>query len=150
MIRRTMGYKYGVWIVLNPDDIGHSVKHIPHVTIMCNMAYDKAFHFYQELRWNGYSKIRIAIHRPVVLFPKQYKEDLLDAWGYYVTMHPSKYLLMETMSQKYTGDFSVNPHLSLEYTTTIGKYYQGKGMVEGKVCLADITSDNPSLWKIIS
>ena len=149
MIRRQMGYKYGVWIVLNPDDIGHTIKHIPHITIMCNMSYENAFQYYRELLWNGYSKISIVIHRSVVLFPKQYKEDLLDAWGYYVTMHPTTYLDMETKSNKYKGDFSNNPHLSLEYTTKVGRAYQGTTRVEGTLCLADITNDNPALWKII-
>ena len=144
-----MGYKYGVWIVLKPGDIGHTIKHIPHVTIMCNMSYDKAFQYYRELQWNGYSKVNIAIHRPVILFPNPYNEDILNAWGYYVTMHPKTYLAMETKSKNYNGNFSDIPHLSLEYTTKIGTDYQGKSMIEGTVCLADITSDNPSLWKIL-
>lgn len=145
-----MGYKYGVWIVVKPDDICHTIKHIPHITIMCNMSYDNAYHYYRELLWNGISKVNIVVHNPVVLFPKQYKEDLLDAWGYYVTMHPTTYLDMETKSKKYPGDFSEIPHLSLEYTTNIGSDYQGKTRIEGTVCLADITSDNPALWKIIN
>ena len=145
-----MGYKYGVWIVLKPDDIGNTIKHIPHITIMCNMSYENAYQYYRELLWNGISKVNIVIHNPVVLFPKQYKEDLLDAWGYYVTMHPTTYLDMETKSKKYPGDFSEIPHLSLEYTTKIGSDYQGKTRIEGTVCLADITSDNPALWKIIN
>jgi hypothetical protein len=150
MLRIKMGYKYGVWIVLKPDDINYTIKHIPHITIMCNMTYENAFQYYRELLWNGYSKITIAIHRPVVLFPKHYKEDLLDAWGYYITMHPKTYLDMQKKSKKYNGEFSDIPHLSLEYTTKVGKDYQGKTMIEGTICFVDITSDNPSLWKIIN
>ena len=149
MLRIVMSYKYGIWIVLKPDDIGYTIKHIPHITIMSNMSYKNAYLYYQELLWNGYSKVNIVIHRPVVLFSNECKQHMLQSWGYYVTMHPKTYLDMETKSKNYNGDFSEIPHLSLEYTTKIGSDYKGKTKIEGTVCLVDITSDNPKLWKII-
>lgn len=144
-----MGYKYGVWIVLKNKDLELTVKHIPHITLMCNMCYENAFHYYRELLWRGYSKLDVIIHRPVIVFPKMYKEDLLDAWGYYVTMHPKTYLDMETIAEKYKGDFSNNPHLSIQYDKEKGDIYKGRSKIQGTICLVDITSDDPSLWRII-
>ena len=43
----TMGFKYGIWIVLNPKDVDASIKFIPHVTVMCNMTYDNAYEYYR-------------------------------------------------------------------------------------------------------
>ena len=145
----TIGFKYGIWIVLNPKDVDASIKFIPHVTVMCNMTYDNAYEYYRELLWRGYEKINIVIHRPTILFQNMYKESPMVSWGHYVTMHPKTYLDMENLSEKYKGSFSDNPHISLDYTTVQGGDYKGKDKIQGTICLVDITSDNPRLWKII-
>ena len=146
----TMGYEYGVWIVLNTKDIAAPIKFIPHVTLMSNMSYDNAYHYYCELLWRGYKKIDIVIHRPTILFRNVYKDNSIISWGHYVTMHPKTYLDMEMISEKYKGNFSDNPHISLGYTNVKGGDYKGKDKIQGIVCLVNLKSDNPSLWKIIT
>ena len=145
-----MGYKYGVWIVLNSKDIDASINYIPHITLMCNMSYDSAFHYYRELLWRGYGKIDIEIHRPSILFQNMYKDNPIVSWGHYVSMHPKTYLDMELISEKYKGNFSDKPHLSLGYKSIKGGEYKGKDKIQGTICLVNINSDNPRLWKIIT
>ena len=57
---------------------------------------------------------------------------------------------MEMRSEIYKGNLSENPQISLGYTNVKGGDYNGKDKIQGIVCLVNLKSDNPSLWKILT
>ena len=110
-----MGYGYGVWFKLDKENIDTISGHIPHVTVKCNMSYEEAIQLYHELVYRGLRTTTLHISREPVSFSKMYSNDLLTGWGYYVIMKPMEYLQCQLYSEKYKGDFSELPHITMQY-----------------------------------
>ena len=141
-----MGYGYGLWYVLDKNTITTLSGHIPHVTVKCNMNYEDATELYHELVYKGLRQITFHMCREPVSFSKMYDNDALSGWGHYVIMKPMIYLQCQLYSEKYKGDFSELPHITMQYNDLDKQMYTGKDHVNGTLVIADIRDDDPRKW----
>lgn len=145
-----MGYGYGVWIVLPVDWIS---THIPHITIACNMKREDAFLLYQEfVELNGrYVQCSLDLSDYKILGPDYYTMDSSDAswsWGYRAEVCAN---IPTNIDRSYLPS---DHHISMQYEDLEKDLAPVK---KDSLCslncvveVADITSDTPSDWKIIT
>ena len=141
-----MGYGYGLWYILDNNTITTLSGHIPHVTLKCNMSYEDATKLYRELVYKGLRDIIFHMCREPITFSKMYSNDLFAGWGYYVIMKPMVYLQCQLYSEKYKGDFSELPHMTMQYNGLNMQPYMGRTHLNGKLVIADIRDDDPKKW----
>lgn len=145
-----MGYGYGVWIVLPVDWIS---THIPHITIACNMKREDAFLLYQEfLELNGkYLECIVNLLDYKILGPDYYTMHSHDAswsWGHDVK-------IIANIPTNVDGNcLPSDHHISMQYEDHKKDLTPVKRnnlcSLTGVVEVADITSNIPSDWKIIT
>lgn len=155
-----MGYKYGIWLVYdaltfyNISNI--SPTHIGHFTISCNMEYNDAVNLYHKLfeQFGDYSTM--CVSGKSVVFPKGLYQNAtsdLYAWGYEATNSLWEYYKNTCNSE--LGDFAEIPHTSIQYSkfNFLQSYVDSKHIddfqIRCKMCLVDITNDNPIEWNIL-
>ena len=145
-----MGYGYGVWIVLPVNGVK---THIPHITIACNMERSDAFLLYHEfIELNG-EDVRCAIDlsEHEVLGPDYYEMDAADAgwsWGYRADVYANIPTNIDPSC------LPSNHHITMQYEDDKKDLCptdrEVKYSLMGKVVVADIRSDQPGEWQIIS
>lgn len=142
------GYGYGVWLVPNSDILKSKIRHIPHVTIMCNMEKKEAMKLHKLLII--YKKnIQLEIDGKCNLLSNDYDNDPLYGSGFNVKYN--EFNQFKTAAKKFTGDFSFSPHLTFDYSKKKNdvKIQDITSMlVDSEICVADITHDDPNKWFI--
>ena len=146
-----MGYGYGVWLVLPINGVK---THIPHATIACNMSREDAFKLYGEfIELNGKSiRCTIDLSHYEILGPDYYEKsddnNLGWCWAYNVDV--------EAVIPSNVGnlDLPAAHHISMQYE------YEKEDLcpvekeiicsLMGQIEVADITSDVPNDWHIIT
>ena len=145
-----MGYGYGVWLVLPVNCMD---THIPHVTIACNMEREDAFLLYQEfVELNGRSvRCTIDLSDYEILGPDYYEMDSTDAgwsWGYGAKVSAN---IPTNIDRSYLPS---DHHITMQYEDHKKDLSPVKKNVlcslNGVVEVADIRSDTPSDWNIIT
>ena len=145
-----MGYGYGVWLVL---PVNWFNTHIPHVTIACNMERKDAFLLYQEfVELNGRSvQCTVDLSEYEILGPDYYEMDNAHAswsWGYGAKVSAN---IPTNIDCSYLPS---DHHITMQYEDHKKDLSPVKkndscsfiGLVE----VADIRSDTPSDWNIIT
>ena len=145
-----MGYGYGVWLVL---PVNWFNTHIPHVTIACNMERKDAFLLYQEfVELNGRSvQCTVDLSEYEILGPDYYEMDNAHAgwsWGYGTKVSAN---IPTNIDCSYLPS---DHHITMQYEDHKKDLSPVKkndscsfiGLVE----VADIRSDTPSDWNIIT
>lgn len=156
-----MGYKYGIWLVYDrlalQNKTGASLNHIGHFTICCSMEYLDAYQLFHQLsRYYGETSTLHVYGKPTIFPSGFYKNatDELQSWGYEATC--SLWPKYRDTCQNYECDFADVIHTSVQYyndpisdneltSKTIKSF-----SIPCDMCLADITSDDPSNWRILS
>jgi len=164
------GYGYGLWLVIDNKHI--KTKHIPHVTLICNMErshvmclYDRISEYFPYMIPNVY----MNIERKSVLFDTDMYSDTDDniltkqAWGYNCQTEDYNLLMMQQLIREFMIEYnvkgSISPrlHLTMEYGKELSniinnmKNYdpQQNDILVCKLKVVNITSENPSEWSII-
>ena len=146
-----MGYGYGVWLVIE-DDHWVSTNHIPHITIACYMTFEDACSLYDDiLKIMLTPDMRLNVINDIVDFDDDmYPDDdnNLHAWGYNLTC--DFWSIFKSISIVYNCNFSFQPHTSVEYgkdPSLFNKIKPQLSIVNCRLVVADITSDDPKYWK---
>jgi len=156
-----MGYKYGIWLVYDKDDL--LTTHIGHFTITCYMEKEDASKLCRELinKYGKYHEIYTECIKPIQFEQNMYEDDVNDlyAWGYEGHMLEDGLMTniwskIEEITKKYNCNFSRMVHTSMFYSLSKLNLLPYK-MNENKIIrcsieLVDITSDDPLNWYIIS
>ena len=153
-----MGYKYGVWLVYDPNEFQkrHTIEHIGHFTISCFMERLDAIELYNELRQNyGTNTNIMVIGKPVTFSVGFYEHDNnnLSSWGFEGSC--ALWTQYKEISSGHKCDFSATPHTSIEYSKNtihandILQYTMDDFTIKCRMHVVDITSDDPSDWNII-
>lgn len=124
------GYGFSTWIVpdtWNSIKSKYKMKHIPHITVRTNLEKPCA-------KGVG-EKVRIKFISGCFIFPKQYKVDPLDAYGFYCLVK--------------NVDFEHIPHMSLFYNEPFAVYDPPSEELEGTIYMSDTRSMDPSKWTLI-
>ena len=148
-----MGYGYGVWLVYNQNVFKDKTSHIGHITIACFMKKDEAKNLYDDIVQNVNTKFKLTTDGIPELFSINFYEhdkNNLCSWGF--NFKSTDWPKLQTICNKYTCDFSHQPHTSVEYNSnalTFKPYYIGESNFKCKIHLVDIRSDFPDDWNII-
>ena len=133
------GYGYSIWLV--PDNWRHikkefSMDFIPHITIATNLPYLP----YGIL--DNKKSYKVKNFENGTVFPKMYKVDPLNAYGYYCEIE-EMYL-------------NHKPHMTLFYAPNPITYLDTFSIVKAPpkemnctLAIADTNSTNPSQWGFI-
>jgi len=147
-----MGYKYGIWLVYNQESF--NTIHIGHFTICCFMDYLDAINLYDELKncYGIHTTLSVIGNNPVFFPNNMYSNDNnnLYSWGYYGTSNI--WNLYKKLTDKYTCDFSNEPHTTIEYSKNKDNLQLKKSYnfnLDCTIHVVDITDDNPYKWYII-
>mgnify|MGYP001158519673 FL=1 len=147
-----MGYGYGVWLVYNNTEL--KTEHIGHITIACFMNKDNALNLYRDITNILGDTTEVEIIGKPEYFPSSYYEhdtNKLCAWGYYGKCN--KWELYKNICDNYECDFSSTPHISKEYNlypNLLKPCEIENKVIQCKVHCADIRSDFPVDWKLLS
>ena len=142
-----MGYKFGLWLV--PTQSLSETTHLQHFTIMCHMSKQEALSLYDVIKSLEFEPIQVK--GKGLVFPNQYEEDCLEAWGYEATS--PQWSTLKTLSSSFKGSFSATPHISLAYatdSTTLKVSNIEDVAVSCTVHVADICSENPEEWILVN
>jgi len=153
-----MGYKYGVWLVYDPKEF--ETTHVGHFTITCYMEKEDAYELYKVLKqeYGDMHYIDVDCNRPIIFEKNMYEDDdnNMNSWGYVGKSTRWDFFksTVETHSSNTNYNFSPYPHTSIEYVI-IGKkklhpIQQINKCVLCKMELVDISSDDPTEWKVIT
>ena len=164
--KKYMGYGFGIWLVVSNKTINDFIKkhnieyHIGHITVKYSMNLQDARYMFTELTQKNVDISSFATYiSDLAIFKgyKYFKEDNLEACGYYMEIPNWKQIV--EIGNKYSGSFPSKPHLSLIYRNDYKKlveYCQNitppkikSKKCKVKLCLVDITSNNPNNWRII-
>jgi len=148
-----MGYKYGVWYVYPSGII--STKHIGHFTVACLMEKEDAKALFDNLidKIGKINMINIDCQNPVIFGKNIYEDDDNDicSWGYKGTI--LNWNTIKKITDNYNCNFSQHPHTSIEYTKSDlflePIKLKNNRLVDCKMHLVNICSDNPNEWNII-
>lgn len=148
-----LGYKYGVWLVYKKGVF--PTTHIGHFTISCFMEKKDAFSLYDDIyRKSGKTQTVNISPKPVIFDRGMYKDDdnRLEAWGY--NGRCNKWTQLKELSKKYKCNFSHCPHTTIQYSTLLEdlkpKHLDSEMFTHCTLEVADITSDDPRKWKLIT
>ena len=111
------GYGYGVWLV--PKSKIPSIKHIPHITIMCNMNKEDAIELYKILSEKYKDPIKMYVNKICRILPGSYDNDPLYGSGFDCKYNEFSEIMK--ICHKFTGDKSFSPHLTYHYSNTKSK-----------------------------
>ncbi|MAH20716.1 MAG: hypothetical protein CMB96_04695 [Flavobacteriaceae bacterium] len=146
-----MGYGYGVWLVLPVKGVK---THIPHATIACNMSKEDAFKLYKEyIELNGKNvRCTIDLSHNEILGPDYYEKrddnNLGWCWAYDVEIEGV------TPSNLKNLDLPKSHHVTMQYEYEKEDLCPVKKEIVyslvGKIEVANITSDIPNEWHIIT
>lgn len=145
-------YGYGVWLVVK-DNMFADLEHIPHVTIMCCMEKEEAKNLYNNINESVGKVFEIRLHNTCKLLPNSYKsEEQFYSSGFDCSI--IDWPLIQTISEKYSGSFSYNPHLSYHYSLNIEdlkyKNFDEDYLLRSELHLVDITDQNFVNWNILT
>ena len=109
-----MGYGYGIWLRVKNPFINQITKHIPHVTVICNMEKNEAIKLYQNIESKFGLTQQIYTNGICKYFEDKYdKKDILKACGYDCQIKNWQYIYNECL--KYQGVLPKQPHLTIQY-----------------------------------
>ena len=119
------------------------------------MEKEDAFSLYDDIykKYGRIQKIHIS-KKPIVFDRGMYKDDNngLEAWGY--NGKSKKWKQFEEIANNYVCNFSLCPHTTIQYSKFL--QHLTPTLLYSDMCtnctleVADITSDDPSKWKIIT
>ncbi len=147
-----MGYGYGVWLVYNNTEV--ETEHIGHITIGCFMKRDNALELYIDIIRNFGDTAEVEIDgKPEYFYSSYYEHDTnkLCAWGY--NGKCDKWEIYKNLCETYECDFSSTPHISKDYNiypNLLNPYEMENKVIQCKVHCADIRSDFPVDWKLLT
>ena len=163
-----MGYGYGIWLVVLQDQLkdfisSHNFRpFIPHITVQCNMIYDSAKKLFDDLKSvENIQSVKIISEFLFFQNDKYTNQDNLYAAGLYSEI-PNWNSILHIV-KKYQGTYPTKPHMSLVYRLDKKqliddckkiKFEQQNpnlknNIIDVKLALVDITSDNPKNWEIL-
>lgn len=148
-----MGYGYGIWLIHEDDEL--KTEHVGHITISCFMEKEGALNLYDEIVEKTGTDADITLNKQhEFYFSSFYKHDKskMCSWGY--NGKCNKWKIYKKICKNYKGDFSSEPHISIQYDM-FPKYLapidlKSKKKMKCKVVCVDIRSDFPVDWKIIT
>jgi hypothetical protein len=126
-----VGYGYSLWLVpQNWRDIKriYSMKHIPHITVCTNM--DRTDPVILSI-----SSFKVHTFSYLKKFPKMYKNDPLDASGFYCKI--------EGICTNHT------PHMSVSYSHDDLENLAPPDSLECQLHFANTQSDKPHEWYLL-
>ncbi len=147
-----MGYGYGVWLVY--DQNAFCTAHLGHFTVSCFMTKEDAFALYDAIideTKKEHVDVRIS-GIPQEFDANFYEDDDNDisSWGYSgVVVEHGLWRKLGTISQRFKCNFSSYPHTSIEYScisNRTGPVTRPDLILSCRLCVVDITSDNPLNW----
>ena len=160
MSKNIEGYGYGVWLLVEDDELKLSMDHPVHITIMCNMNKEDAFRLYGNLiEICGKHHITICNNICERFEDTGYSKDepFKCCSGYYCEVekwHIISYYCKKRLKYDPTlGSFSSRPHITYSYSNDFEKtnYLNLKHMkyLKCKLVMADIRHPNPFKWSYV-
>ena len=151
------GYGWGVWLLVEDEELNSIMYHPTHITIMCNMVKDDAVKLYKDLsELCRINHIALCNNICQKFEGTSYTEDepFKFASGYYcevemwnIIRHYCKNLLKY---DKKLGSFSEKPHITYCYSNNEHniRYYnlEKRKLLKCKLVIADIRNANPHKW----
>jgi hypothetical protein len=145
------GYGFGIWIIPNQELSHPKIKHIPHITIMCNVLNKKELDdIYVEIKKKMGNTFIIKLGGDCVEFTSQYSNDPLSASGFNCTC--DKWNELKDICEKYDGSFSYKPHLSYYYSKNKEDLEYKNTLSRQLICTlkkADINSEDCTKWYLL-
>ena len=118
----TTGYGYGVWLRIS--NFPRKLKHIPHVTLVCNIpTKEEATYVWKELKVHFQQPSKIRVFPKAHKFEGTYSENdpYTKCWGYHCELiNNSQTLIQQSintiMHQNHiSGSISEKPHITIDY-----------------------------------
>jgi len=159
-IENIQGYGFGVWLLVEDDELNSNMNHPTHITIMCNMKRDDAVRLYVNLV-EICGKQHIALCNNIcerfenIGYSKQ--DPYPFSSGYYCNIEMlniiSYYCKKRLKYEPTLGSFSNRPHITYCYSndfqnTTLLNLKHRK-YLNCKLVVADIRHPNPLKWSYI-
>ena len=145
------GYGFGIWIVPNQQIFHPETRHIPHITIMCNVLdKNELKEIYDDIENKLGNTFVVNLDGKCVEFDSHYDNDPLVATGYNCSC--DKWELLKEICKKYNGSFSNDPHLSYYYSENSKDLKFKKTLSREIICklkMADINSNDCINWRIL-
>ena len=113
------------------------------------MTIQDAFLLYEVVKALEFDPIQVQGNG--VVFPNQYADDCLEAWGYNATS--KQWATLEALTAPFQGSFSSTPHISMAYSTDARSFKVSNIVDVELTCtlhVADICSDNPEEWILLN
>lgn len=167
------GYGYGIWLVVENEELQKVTKHIAHITLVCNMNLENAktlFKKIEETFLYEIPEVDVELkcdNKEGILFETSMyssnESNLLTkyAWGYYIDHKDLNLTCIEDVICKYMieNDFcgSISPklHITIDYDQNINSIIKKlrkstyEEILKCSVKLVDIRSAQSMDWEVI-
>lgn len=157
MSNKIQGYGYGIWLLVEDDELNSNMSHPTHMTVMCNMTKDDAVKLYINLiEICGKEHIvlcnNICEHFEGTGYSKD--EPFRHCSGYYCEVEMwqiiSHYCKKRLKYEPTIGSFSNRPHITYCYSNNFQNVkllnLKNRKYLKCKLVLADIRNPDPSKW----
>lgn len=157
MFQNINGYGFGVWLLVENDELNSIMNHPTHITIMCNMTEDDAVKLYRNLsEICGENHIALCNNLCERFDETGYSKDepFKHCSGYYCMVEMwniiSHFCEKRLKYDSSFGSFSKKPHITYCYSDDFQKTQflnlKERKYLNCKLVVADIRADNPAKW----
>lgn len=159
-IENIQGYGYGVWLLVEDDELNSIMNHPTHITIMCNMTKSDAVKLYVTLM-EICGKKHVALCNNICenFEGTGYSKDELFKYcsGYYCEVEMweiiSYYCKQRLKYDPTLGSLSERPHITYCYSNNFENIkllnLKNRKYLKCKLVIADIRNTDPSKWYCI-
>ena len=160
MSKNIQGYGYGVWLLVEDDELNSNIHHPIHITVMCNMVKEDAVRLYVNLV-EICGKQHIALCNNICERFENIEYSKHDPYtfssGYYCNVEMwniiSYYCKKRLKYEPTLGSFSNIPHITYCYSNDFQSIkllnLKHKKYLKCKLVVADIRHPNPFKWSYI-
>lgn len=167
------GYGYGIWLLVHSPYFSKEVKHIPHITLICNLSLSHATELYNSIEEHfnynipSFTMNITEQNRSGTMFPTgEYSSDpnylTQYSWGYYCDTDDHQLTMTNQLirdffiDNDFIGSIPSKLHLTMQYNQDI------KNIINIHRCpshhlsmrcslkLVDISSGDPSKWILLN
>jgi hypothetical protein len=152
-----IGYGWGVWLLVEDDELNSSMSHQAHITVMCNMERDDAIKLFLDIT-DICGELHIALCNNTCERFEGIGYSKNDPYpfssGYYCDVEMwdiiSYYCKKRLKYDSSLGSFSEKPHMTYCYSNDIQKikylHLKNKKYLKCKLVVADIRNSEPFKW----
>ena len=155
-----IGYGFGVWLVVEDDELNSSMNHPTHITVMCNMTKYDAIKLHNDIT-EICGEFHIVLCNNICERFENMEYSKQDPYpfssGYYCEVEMwniiSYYCKKRLKYDPSLGSFSKRPHITYSYSNDIQNIkllnLKNRKYLKCKLVLADIRDPEPCKWSYV-